>query len=225
MAVDVAKGRGQDYSTFSIIDITEKPFDQVATFRDNLISPLLLPTVLFKYAKQYNDAFVIVENNDQGSVVCQILYYDLEYEEMYLSSIVKREGIGVTMDKKVKALGCSHLKDLVEQHQLIVHDKDTILEMATFVAKGKSYEADDGCHDDMVMGLVVFGWYAGTNMFDELFDENLKFLLFQQRMAAIEADLPPFGIIYNPVDEAIAAENNLEYEGMMEPMRTYESWD
>jgi hypothetical protein len=108
---------------------------------------------------------------------------------------------------------------------LIVHDKDTILEMATFVAKGKSYEADDGCHDDMVMGLVVFGWYAGTNMFDELFDENLKFLLFQQRMAAIEADLPPFGIIYNPVDEAIAAENNLEYEGMMEPMRTYESWD
>jgi len=225
MAVDVAKGRGQDYSTFSIIDITEKPFDQVATFRDNLISPLLLPTVLFKYAKQYNDAFVIVENNDQGSVVCQILYYDLEYEEMYLSSIVKREGIGVTMDKKVKALGCSHLKDLVEQHLLIVHDKDTILEMATFVAKGKSYEADDGCHDDMVMGLVVFGWYAGTNMFDELFDENLKFLLFQQRMAAIEADLPPFGIIYNPVDEAIAAENNLEYEGMMEPMRTYESWD
>ena len=58
MTVDVAKGRGQDYSTFTIIDVSVDPFEQVAVFRDNNISPMLLPDITYKYATIYNEAYL-----------------------------------------------------------------------------------------------------------------------------------------------------------------------
>ena len=61
MTVDVAKGRGQDYSTFNLIDISVSPFQQVAVYRNNTISPLLFPNIIYKYAKSYNDAYVVIE--------------------------------------------------------------------------------------------------------------------------------------------------------------------
>ena len=151
MTVDVARGRGQDYSTFSIIDVTEKPFKQVGIYRDNMISPLLLADVLERYAKMYNEALVVVENNDSGQIVCNNLYYDIEYPNVFLESTVKSSGVGVTMTKKVKQIGCSTLKELMEEKKLMVIDKFTINELVTFVAKGKSFEADGGNHDDLVM--------------------------------------------------------------------------
>lgn len=193
--VDVAKGRGQDYSTFNIIDITSKPFRQVATFRDNLISPLLFPDMIHKYAKLYNKAVVVIENNDQGTVVCNGLYYDLEYENVYVSSSVKQDGIGVFMDKKVKRIGCSNMKDLIEQHKLEVVDAETIVELSTFSAKGQSYEALAGCHDDLVMNLVLFGWFTGTPMFVEAVDLTMREFIYRQQMQAIEDEVLPFGFI------------------------------
>lgn len=201
MTVDVAEGRGIDFSTFNIIDISSKPFRVVATFRDNLISPLLLPTIVERWAKQYNNAFVVVENNNQGSVVCNILYYDLEYENMFLSSTVSSSGIGVRMDKKIKHIGCSNLKDLIEQGQLETHDKQTIVELTTFVAKGKSFEAEQGCHDDLVMNLVLFAWFTNTPQFQESFDEELKMMLFKEKMQAIEEEVMPFGHYYNAAED------------------------
>ena len=47
MTVDVSKGRAQDYSTFTIIDVSTQPFEQVAIFRDNNISPMLLPDIIY----------------------------------------------------------------------------------------------------------------------------------------------------------------------------------
>src|SRR6056300_567454 len=120
MTVDVAKGRGQDYSTFNIIDITQRPFKQVCVYQDNMISPLLFPDIIHKYARTYNEAYVIIESNDQGAVVCNGLYYDWEYENVYVESVVKANAIGVTMNRKVKRIGCSNLKDLIEQNKLMV---------------------------------------------------------------------------------------------------------
>jgi hypothetical protein len=111
--VDVAKGRGMDYSTFNIIDVSSKPFQQVAVYRDNMISPLLLPDIIYKYAKTYNEAYVVIESNDQGAVVCNGLYYDLEYEHVFVESMIKANSVGVTMTRKVKRIGCSNIKDLV----------------------------------------------------------------------------------------------------------------
>jgi hypothetical protein len=195
MTVDVAKGRGQDYSTFNIIDITQRPFKQVCVYQDNMISPLLFPDVIYKYAKTYNDAYTIIESNDQGAVVCNGLYYDWEYENMFVESSLKANALGATMTKKVKRIGCSNVKDLVEQKKLDIIDAETIIEMSTFIAKGQSYEASDGNHDDLMMNLVLFGWFATTDMFLNLTDINIKQMLYADRMQAIEDDMVPFGII------------------------------
>ena len=203
MFVDVAKGRGQDYSTFNIIDITTRPFKQVCVFRDNMISPLLFPDVIYKWANHYNKAYAVIENNDQGSVVCNGLYYELEYEEVFLESITKSGGIGVMMNKKIKRIGCSNIKDLVEQNKLEIVDAETIIEMSTFVAKGQSYEASDNSHDDLMMNLVLFGWYASTSMFLNETDINVREMLFAEKMQAIENEVLPFGLIDDGRDEDV----------------------
>jgi len=203
MFVDVAKGRGQDYSTFNIIDVSTKPFRQVAVFRDNMMSPLLFPDVIYKYAKTYNEAYVVVESNDAGQVVCNGLYYELEYENVFAESAVKSGSIGVTMTRKVKRIGTSTLKDLIEQSQLIVRDADTILELSTFVAKGSSFEASNGNHDDLVMNLVLFGWFTSTPLFVDYTDVDVKKMMYEEQMKMIEDDMLPFGEIDNGLDKNI----------------------
>ena len=207
MFVDVARGRGQDYSTFNIIDVTSRPFKQVCTFRDNLISPLLLPDVIYKYANLYNKATVVIENNDQGTIVCNGLYYDLEYENTYTTSATHSDAIGVYMDKRVKKIGCSNLKDIVEEHKLEIVDANTIIELSTFVSKGQSYEASVGQHDDLVMNLVMFGWFVTTPMFGETTDVTLRKFLYEQRQKEIEDDVMPFGFTLNGTEKETLIDN------------------
>ena len=195
MVVDVAKGRGQDYSTFNLIDISVRPFEQVAVYRNNTISPILFPNIIYKYAKVYNDAYVVVESNDQGSVVCNGLYHDLEYENIHVESSIKADAIGINMNRKVKRLGCSAAKDLLENKKLNIVDEHTILEMSTFIAKGQSYEASEGNHDDLMMNLVLFGYFASTQYFGDMTDIDLKQMLFDQKMKQIEDDVVPFGFV------------------------------
>ena len=201
MCVDVAQGRGQDYSTFNVIDISTRPFKQVAVYRNNTISPILFPDIIYKFAKAYNNAYVVIENNDQGSVVCNGLYHDLEYENMHLESMVKANGLGVRMDRKVKRIGCSSFKDIIENNKLDIVDEQTIIEISTFEAKGQSFEASNGNHDDLVMNFVMFGYFAGSTYFSEMTDINLKSMLFEQRMNEIENDVLPFGFIDDGVPD------------------------
>jgi hypothetical protein len=209
MTVDVSKGRGQDYSTFNIIDISVRPFKQVAVYRNNTISPILFPNIIYKYAKVYNEAYVIVESNDQGSVVVNGLYYDLEYENLHMESVVRADRIGVEMNRKIKRIGCAAIKDIIEHGKLNIVDPQTILEMSTFVARGISFEASEGNHDDLMMNLVLFGYFAVGNSFEELTDVNLKEMMFEQRMKEIEDDITPFGFINDGYsdDEAILEED------------------
>lgn len=200
MTVDVAKGVGGDYSTFNIIDISQRPFQQVAVYQNNKISPILFPDIIHKYAKVYNNCTVVIENNDQGGVVCNGMYYDYEYENLFLESAIKANGLGITMNKKVKRLGCSNIKDIIEADKIQINDKQTILEISTFVAKGQSYEASDGNHDDLMMNLVLFGYFTNMPAFNELSDINFKKFLFEQQMKEIEQDVVPFGFIDDASD-------------------------
>ena len=201
MTVDVAKGRGQDYSTFNIIDISTNPFKQVATYRNNLISPILFPDIIHKWAKRYNEAYVIIESNDQGAVVANGLYYDIEYENMHVESMIKAGAIGMTMNRKVKRIGCSNLKDLIEEKKLHIVDLQTITECSTFEARGNSFEASDGNHDDLVMNLVMFSWYVGTEAFSNQTDMTMKQMLYEEKMKAIEDDITPVGIIDDGIEK------------------------
>ena len=201
MTVDVAKGRGQDYSTFNIIDISTRPFRQVACYRSNLISPILFPDIIHKWAKRYNESYVIIESNDAGSVVANGLYYDIEYENMHVESMIKAGAIGMTMNRKVKRIGCSNLKDLVEEKRLLLVDLDTISECSTFEARGNSFEASAGNHDDLVMNLVMFAWYVGTETFLNQSDVNVKQMLYEQKIKEIEDDIVPVGIINDGIEQ------------------------
>lgn len=206
MCVDVAKGRGQDYSTFNLIDISVRPFRQVAVYRNNTISPILFPNIIYKYAKVYNEAYIVVESNDQGSVVCNGLYHDFEYENLHVESTVRASDLGINMNRKVKRLGCSAIKDILETQKLKIVDENTILECSTFEAKGQSYEASEGNHDDLMMNLVLFGYFVSTSFFGDMTDIDVKKMLFDQKMKEIEDDVVPFGFIddasdYVPEDE------------------------
>tara|TARA_R100000234_G_scaffold113778_1_gene88449 strand:+ start:6620 stop:8200 length:1581 start_codon:yes stop_codon:yes gene_type:complete len=215
--VDVSKGRGQDYSTFSVIDITARPFKQVATFRNNIISPILFPDIIVWAAKKYNEAIIVVESNDAGQVVCNGIYYDLEYENTFVESAIKSSGIGVTMTKKIKRIGCSNLKDLLEQNVLEVVDADSIQELSSFVPKGASYEADKGCHDDMVMNLVLFAWFVSTDAFGNIDEIDLKKMLYADRQAQ-EDDLLDFGYISS------ASQDNLDdYRKMYQDLQDWKN--
>ncbi len=211
MTVDVARGRGQDYSTFNVIDITVRPFKQVAVYRNNTISPILFPDIIYKFAKVYNNAYVIIESNDQGSIVCRGLYYDLEYENVHVESAIKANAVGIEMTRKSKRLGCSGIKDLLEERKLDICDENTILEISTFVSRGQSYEASDGNHDDLMMNLVMLGYFVSTQMFSDMTDINLKQMMFENQMREIEDAIVPFGF----VDDGSDAIRELEEQDKM----------
>ena len=213
MTVDVSKGRGQDYSTFTVIDIGTRPFKQVAVYRNNTISPILFPNIIYKYAKVYNEAYVVIESNDQGTLVCNGLYQDLEYDNVHMESAVKADRIGIEMNRKVKRLGCSAIKDILEEKKLDILDEQTIMEISTFVSRGQSYEASDGNHDDLMMNLVMFGFFVSTQYFSDMTDINLKQMMFEKKMQEIEDDVPPVGFI----DDGVAAYE--EHEAQQEAIK------
>ena len=214
MTVDLSKGRGQAYSTFNVIDISTRPFKQVAVYRNNTISPILFPNVIYKYANVYNDAYVIIESNDSGQLVCQGLYQDLEYDNIHLESAIKADRIGIEMTRKVKRIGCSSIKDILENNKLDIIDEHTIMEISTFVSKGQSYQASDGNHDDLMMNLVMFGYFVSTQFFSDMTDINLKQMMFERKMKEIEDDVPPVGFI----EDGVAA-----YEEQEEQKKALES--
>ena len=192
--VDVSKGRGIDYSTFTIMDISVKPFRQVCVYRDNMISPMLFPDLLAKYATPYNEPLIIIENNAEGGMVATQLHYDIEYPNVFVQGMSKAEDIGVTMTKKIKRIGCSTLKELLEENRMELCDRDVITELMTFISKGTSFEADRGFHDDLVMNLVLFSWFVTTYHFYHLTDRQVKELLYSEQQKKIEDDISPPGI-------------------------------
>lgn len=211
--VDTSRGQGLDYSAFCIIDVTEMPYKIVAVYRNNTISPMVYPNVIMNSCREYNDAFVLVEINDIGGQVADILYKELEYENVLISSVRGRKGqtldggfgnsdtqLGIRTTKVVKRLGCSVLKSMIEGDKLILNDIDMMRELVTFISKNNSYEADTGSNDDLVMCLVLFGWLSTQTYFKDLTDLDIRKTLFQKQIDAIEEEVMPFGFL-SGVDE------------------------
>jgi len=204
VVVDTSRGKGLDYSAFSVIDVTSLPYRQVCTYKDNNISPLVYPSIIKRVADYYNQAYVLVEINDNGQQIVDSLFEDYEYENI-LSTVDLKGKIaltwgygnksyrGIRTTKSVKRLGCSLLKNLIEGQKLIVQDFETISELSTFIARGSSYEAEEGSHDDLVMTLVLFSWMTNQQFFAELTNVDIKAKLHQEQMRQIEEEqLPTF---------------------------------
>jgi hypothetical protein len=209
LCADTSRGLGGDYHAFTVIDITNNPYRVVAKYRNNKIAPVLYPSVIHTVAKNYNNAFVLIEINDNGQQVADILYNEMEYENLLFVNRDSKTGQmvgggfgrhgqtqnGVRTDKKVKRVGCSMLKTLIESGRLQAMDRDIISEFATFIEVKDSYAADEGYHDDLVMTLVLFSWLTTNAYFRDLTDINIRTSLFENQIRQIESELTPFGFI------------------------------
>jgi len=219
IVADTAKGVGGDYSAFVIVDITEVPYKLVGKFRDNKIAPMLYPTVIHKIAKDYNNAYVMIEVNSSEQVA-HIMHNELEYDNIIFVNRDTKKGqvvsggfgggktqLGVQTDKRVKRIGCFTFKALVEEKKLLIMDADTISEISTFIQVRDSYAADDGYHDDLVMPLVLFSWLTTNSYFKELNNVNIREAMYQERIKQIEEDVIPFGFIENGLEEEILVDS------------------
>jgi hypothetical protein len=203
IACDTARGIGGDYSAFVVVDITDMPYKVVAKYRKNDIAPMLYPDVIGKVGRDYNNAFILVEVNDIGQQVAEILHQEVEYENI-LSTVTEQQrqyvspGFGkatkhgVTTSKQVKRQGCFTFKSLLEEQKLLIFDEHIIHEISTFIEKGNTYQADEGYHDDLVMCMVLFGWLTSQNFFKDMTDVNVREGLYGQQMGEIESNLTPF---------------------------------
>jgi hypothetical protein len=203
--VDTAAGVGGDKSAFSIIRIDQVPYKLVASYSNNLITPLLYPNVIHRWAKEYNDAFVLIEIN-KSEQVPHILHNELEYENIiYVNRTTKgqivtggfggagKTQLGLLQDKKTKRIGCSMFRTLVEEQKLEICDMELISEISTFIEVKDSYAADEGYHDDNVMTMVIFGWLTSQSYFKELTDIDIRTNIYKLRMEAIDAEVVPLG--------------------------------
>lgn len=207
LVADTSRGVGGDYSAFTVMDITSYPYSVVAKYRNNKISPLLFPNIIYKVAKDYNKAYCLIEINDNGQQVADSLYMDLEYENVFFVGSNSKSGqylsggfsqgatLGVRTTKQVKRLGCTSFKSLVEGHKLLIHDPDIINEISTFIEVRGTHKADEGYFDDLVMTLVLFSWATNESFFKDLTDTNLRKALYEEQFKQIEENLTPFGII------------------------------
>ena len=205
--VDCSEGVGADYSTINVIDVTQVPYKQVAKYRSNKLPLLFFPTIIYSVASRYNEAFALIETNNIGQQVVDILHYDLEYENIYklehhhikgqaISAGFKRStSFGIKTTKSVKKIGCANLKTLVESDKIIINDFDTIAEMNTFVRIRDSYAAEEGNNDDLVMGLVLFAWLAAQAYFKDSTNIDIRKILIEEQGLLNEENLTPVGFI------------------------------
>lgn len=212
MGVDTARGIGGDYSAFTVVDATTVPYKLVAKYRNNKIAPMLYPNVINKVARDYNNAHVMIEINDIGQQVADILHAELEYDNIlttakdvnkqYLSpGFGRATQMGVRMTKQVKRQGCFTLKSLMEENKLLVFDAETISEFSTFIEKQGTWMADEGYFDDLVMSLVLFAWVTSNTYFKDLTDIDIRRKLYDNQMKQIEEELTPFGLIMDGTEE------------------------
>jgi hypothetical protein len=214
ITVDVARGVGNDYSAFVVFDITTFPHKIVAKYRNNEIKPMLFPSIIHEVAKAYNNAFVLCEVNDVGDQVASIIQYDLEYQNLLMCSMRGRAGqivgqgfsgkktqLGLKMSKTVKKVGCLNLKTMIEEDKLFFNDYEIISELTTFIQKHNSFEAEEGCNDDLAMCLVIYAWLVAQDYFKELTDQDVRKRLYEEQKNQIDQDMAPFGFILTGIDD------------------------
>ena len=219
VTVDVSRGIGGDASAFTVMDTTEIPYKLVARYKNNEIKPIIFPNIIVDVAKNYNNAYILCEVNDIGGQVADIIQFDLEYENLLMAAMRGRAGqqlgqgfsgkktqLGVKMSTATKQVGCSNLKALIEEDKLHISDYDTIAELTTFIAKGQTFQAEEGCNDDLAMCLVIFGWMALQPYFKEMHDNDVRQRIYETQKAMIDQDMAPFGFVTDGMEDEYFAD-------------------
>ncbi len=234
LCADTSRGVGNDYSAFVVLDVTKLPYKVVATYRNNVIAPVLYPKAIYNAAYAYNQAHVLAEINDVGGQVIDILHHDLEYENILRAQWKGRAGqiagsgfgggdsqMGIRTTPALKRIGCAMLKTIIENDRMIINDFEILSELTSFVAnkRGTSYEAEEGRNDDLVMCLIFFAWLSQQDYFKELTDIDIRKNLYKLNEQALEDELVPFGFIDS------GRENNWEEDDEFKGGELVRSWD
>jgi len=212
--VDVARGTSKDYSAFVIFDVSKVPYRVVCTYKNNEVKPFVFPNIIQQTCDGYNKAHILVEVNDLGQQVSDALQYEIEYDNLLMTTQKGRAGqilgamysgrgsqLGIRMTKQIKKIGCTNIKTLVEGDKLVINDFGIIEEMSTFSKKGQSWQAEEGTNDDLMMCLVIFGWISNQTYFKELTDSNIRNQMYVEQQNLIEQDMAPFGFMDDGINE------------------------
>jgi len=212
--VDVARGTSRDYSAFVIYDVTNVPYRVVCTYKNNEVKPFVFPNIIEQACKGFNSAHILIEVNDLGQQVSDALQYEIEYDNILMTTQKGRAGqilgamfsgrgsqLGIRMTKQIKKIGCTNIKTLVENDKIVINDFGIIEEMSTFSKKGQSWQAEEGTNDDLMMCLVIFGWISNQPYFKELTDSNIRNQMYQEQQNLIEQDMAPFGFMDDGINE------------------------
>lgn len=206
ITVDPSEGRNLDSCAFSVVDISTTPYKQVATYKDPLVHVMLFPTMIYNAARLYNDAYVLVEINNNPQIA-DVLHHELEYENLLKvftgnkkpqqlsAGFARGIQMGLKMSPQAKRIGCSNLKTLIESDKLVINDFDTYSELTTFVANKNSFAAEEGANDDLVMTLVIFAWASTQKYFREIVSHDLRKQLQLENLNQLDEELLPAPII------------------------------
>lgn len=153
IGVDTAKYGDGDFMSIQVIDITSKPFKQVAAFREKNMTYLNLVEPLYNIGTYYNCAHMFIENNSgDGQSSADLLMNNYDYENIYSEKIGV---LGFRTTTKSRRIGLQNLKQLIEDDMLILNDEESIAELMRFALKNGKYQATDGYNDDSVMAIVA----------------------------------------------------------------------
>jgi Terminase RNaseH-like domain len=225
ITVDTSLGAGLDYSVFVVFDITQVPYKMVAKYRSNTISPLTFPNLIYNAARIYNNALILVETNDVGGQVANILHFDLEYDgTIWTRATPGKTGtaasdgfggvkltLGMRQTKSTKRVGCANLKAIIEQNKLLITDYDLLYELFRFVEKNGSYQAEGDEHDDIVMCCVIFAWLVNQPYFKEMTQTDARAALVESTQEALNSDMVPFGFIDDGSSEYVQEEGEDDF--------------
>jgi len=205
--VDTGGGAGADYHALNIIKVEPGKFKQVAVFYDNEISTVEYAEVVDAVSKHYGKAYQLVENNGVGLSVVDHLWYTLESPSMI---ILDKKNLGVRMTKMLRNKGIAKIKDYIETGVLEINDVDTLRELSFFTqnAKSKKFQAEAGNNDDLVMSLVMFGYFSNDMSFDSFLEDKSKGGLdaIRKNMREKISEDNPFAIDHSAIlDEKEAA--------------------
>ncbi|MFA5025075.1 MAG: terminase family protein [Candidatus Shapirobacteria bacterium] len=175
IGADTAKGTGEHYSSTQILKVISlKPIKlkQVAVFNDNMVDVYKYAEILNRLGVYYNGAWIICENNAEGSAVVNQLWWELEYSKLYNCGS-KTTDLGIRATRNTKPKAVLLMKKLIEDYSLELLDRDTLEQLNDYSEKSGKFTCNN-LNDDLVSALYWATYALTLDILDESFEFGKK---------------------------------------------------
>ena len=176
ISADCARGDGADFSAFHVFDV--ETLEQVAEYKGQ-ITTKDFGNLLVTVATEYNNALLVVENNNIGWASLQQII-DREYQNLFYSSsdlkvvdiertysnklnnTEKKAVPGFTTTNINRQLIINKMEAFFREQQIVIRSVRLYEELNVFIWNGAKAEAMKGYNDDLVMSLGIGLWVRDT---------------------------------------------------------------